>query len=1067
MKTQRDLMRAPVCLVLSLILAAGWVMVGVEAAIAATQVAASPGDWVQPKPLGYWAGYTSQNQITAYDEAGGRSPQTKGSTALAFDSNPATAYHIEYTRPTSYSSYYYSSRDFFVQIYAAFSGGVHLKGITYDYRYRGANASRSTPAQSRTRIQIETPDPSNGYSQWIWKDVGDGASFDPCMVRNVRIDHRMNPWKDNDRTAAVQLDIYEIRGIAADVPTAPKLLQPPNGLTTTEPQLTFSWSDARSRHGISHYVFELANNRDFASPFVSERRTDTSIRPPLSMPAGSYFWRATAYSRTGEKGDTGEVSRLVIGPKSCWIQPETGNIRYEIPPGQNVRVTSAGNIRNAFDSNSLTAFNVTANYYVDPKVDAILQVDFPGATTMTGVMYDYEYRLKDNPGRNEPQNSIQMDIYTSAPAAGAAGSTRWEWLKVGDGRVFPPKAVKSVKIRHTFTVWGQPSTTATSMLDIYEVRGINTSGACEPAAQTQQSAQDTVTIYASQSPMRAPAREVPSAADQIHMLHLTLLADSTVALNGLRTTTYTYTGRLRDVTAAALWLDGNGDGREDTKLAETFYLNEDGSADFSRLDLTLKKGAPSHLIVTHDFRTDGRDRYHFRTRVGDTAPIVATPKSWWEAALDAMRGSVSSTATPAHAIQLSISEKVRIVGLPVIGDTVTLRPTFNFGPYRPRPISPTDGAESVPTTVELMISRFSDPENDSQMGTHWQVTDASGMFVNERMVANWIIEGGTATTADTSLRFPRGLLRGKTGYAWRVRVRDSKGAWSEWSEARTFTTGADPLDQPAAKEVVMVRPEIHVQIDIDNTYTVVNNNTYVNGECDDDDDGHEHGRKDDDKQKPQDRKKPALDTGPSPTPRQPKADDRFKYTLANNSTGKIDVMGPVDYDQEVSPAGQNVHPKSSFKYGLFTYNVSGVPIGGSVTIAMTMPENVPAGAKYYLWNESNKAWIDMTPQLGSLDGDSVVELTLRDGGPGDLDGTANGRIVDPGGIVFPESVSTYEPTPATDGSVGGAAAARAKGAACVITGTFGHGDFGGIRRVRDVFMESAPGRALVRTYYGQ
>ena len=36
----------------------------------------------------------------------------------------------------------------------------------------------------------------------------------------------------------------------------------------------------------------------------------------------------------------------------------------------------------------------------------------------------------------------------------------------------------------------------------------------------------------------------------------------------------------------------------------------------------------------------------------------------------------------------------------------------------------------------------------------------------------------------------------------------------------------------------------------------------------------------------------------------------------------------------------------------------------------------------------NGSWVDVTSLLGHNDGDNVLTLTLRDGGPGDADGVA-------------------------------------------------------------------------------
>jgi len=88
-------------------------------------------------------------------------------------------------------------------------------------------------------------------------------------------------------------------------------------------------------------------------------------------------------------------------------------------------------------------------------------------------------------------------------------------------------------------------------------------------------------------------------------------------------------------------------------------------------------------------------------------------------------------------------------------------------------------------------------------------------------------------------------------------------------------------------------------------------------------------------------------------------------------------------------------PGLTFPHGLFSFNITNIPPGSTVTITITLPSAVPAGTQYRKCQ--NGAWVDVTSLLGDNDGDNVLTLTLTDGGLGDADGTAKGTIVDPGG----------------------------------------------------------------------
>ncbi len=93
----------------------------------------------------------------------------------------------------------------------------------------------------------------------------------------------------------------------------------------------------------------------------------------------------------------------------------------------------------------------------------------------------------------------------------------------------------------------------------------------------------------------------------------------------------------------------------------------------------------------------------------------------------------------------------------------------------------------------------------------------------------------------------------------------------------------------------------------------------------------------------------------------------------------------------------------NFPQGVFSFNITNITPGSTVTITITLPSNMPANTQY--WKCVNGQWLNCYSILGSNDGDNILTLTLTDGGPFDADGTANGTIVDPGGPV----VSTAAP----------------------------------------------------------
>ncbi len=89
-------------------------------------------------------------------------------------------------------------------------------------------------------------------------------------------------------------------------------------------------------------------------------------------------------------------------------------------------------------------------------------------------------------------------------------------------------------------------------------------------------------------------------------------------------------------------------------------------------------------------------------------------------------------------------------------------------------------------------------------------------------------------------------------------------------------------------------------------------------------------------------------------------------------------------------------PSAELPYGLFSFTITSLPVGSTVTVTISFPTDIPAGSQY--WKVHDGDWILLPAEfVGSNDGDNILTLTLTDGGIGDDDGVANGEIVDPGG----------------------------------------------------------------------
>ncbi len=88
-----------------------------------------------------------------------------------------------------------------------------------------------------------------------------------------------------------------------------------------------------------------------------------------------------------------------------------------------------------------------------------------------------------------------------------------------------------------------------------------------------------------------------------------------------------------------------------------------------------------------------------------------------------------------------------------------------------------------------------------------------------------------------------------------------------------------------------------------------------------------------------------------------------------------------------------------FPHGLFIYTLNGCQPGGTVTFNIAYPSAFPAGSQYYKYGPTAS---NPTPHwyvlLGAVISGAQVVFSVTDGNVGDDDMTANGTVVDPGGV---------------------------------------------------------------------
>ncbi len=101
----------------------------------------------------------------------------------------------------------------------------------------------------------------------------------------------------------------------------------------------------------------------------------------------------------------------------------------------------------------------------------------------------------------------------------------------------------------------------------------------------------------------------------------------------------------------------------------------------------------------------------------------------------------------------------------------------------------------------------------------------------------------------------------------------------------------------------------------------------------------------------------------------------------------------------VTPASVNAPGNLSFPYGLLDFKVTGIAAGATITLSVFVDRDTSINS-YLKKNMLTGSWDNIATDIDhtSVSGKTKVTFTIKDGGPYDEDGTANGTIVDAGGV---------------------------------------------------------------------
>lgn len=123
---------------------------------------------------------------------------------------------------------------------------------------------------------------------------------------------------------------------------------------------------------------------------------------------------------------------------------------------------------------------------------------------------------------------------------------------------------------------------------------------------------------------------------------------------------------------------------------------------------------------------------------------------------------------------------------------------------------------------------------------------------------------------------------------------------------------------------------------------------------------------------------------------------------------KVNSGGELVYLRGVPPTEYNgvSGAPNEWPFGMFDFRVKTDRVGGTAQVEIALSAPAADNAKYYKFDSSKKKFSVFEDDAGKsedllLDTDRrVITLTLRDGGPNDEDGVANGYIVDPSGLAI-------------------------------------------------------------------
>ena len=394
-----------------------------------------------------------------------------------------------------------------------------------------------------------------------------------------------------------------------------------------------------------------------------------------------------------------------------------------------------------------------------------------------------------------------------------------------------------------------------------------------------------------------------------------------------------------------------------------------------------------------------------------SAQIVSNGATWSDNSSYAdisNSGSLSASEVPADTsvtIQASYTTGgVTRTATKVI--TIVNVPPSNLAPDTPVIITPVTGQTEVEIPLDITTEPFSDPNNDGQTQSQWQISEQSDFSTR--------VVDITSNNYLTTFPVPHMVLKSNHRYYARVRFFDSYSVASNWSDAVEFTTAIFSVDLNGNGIPDVDEVDDTVDFNLDGIPDI-NQPQII--KCVRDYDG-------------------------SAT---------IGIETVSNSTAEIESLEIIDPDT----ISDNLNRPADLIFGLFAYRLRVQNPGDTAKVRIYFSGEIFKSDVFYKYDTVN-GWQNYSEHTTFNDDGQSITLEVKDGGFGDSDGLANGIIVDPGGIASGENTISTN----VGSNVMGCFIATAA------FGTKFEKHVQLLRRFRDLYlMPNSIGRAFVKAYY--